>query len=126
MARNKARFLEAFETNLGNVTLTCRILNIAKTQVYEWRKRDEAFAAAMDAVDESTIDFVENKLMKRINAEDTTAIIFFLKTKGKKRGYIEKQQVEAVGRPQIQVQVSDAETAKKLNDILDNADNKDV
>ena len=40
------------------------------------------------------IDLAESKLMENIEDNDNTSIIFFLKTKGKKRGYIEKQEVE--------------------------------
>ena len=38
----------------------------------------------------------ESKLMENINGNDNTSIIFFLKTKGKKRGYVEKQEVELI------------------------------
>ena len=34
--------------------------------------------------------------MENINNNENIAIIFYLKTKGKQRGYIEKQEVEVV------------------------------
>ncbi|MCM1503388.1 MAG: phBC6A51 family helix-turn-helix protein [Bacteroidales bacterium] len=117
-AQKKAEFLAALEKNLGNVTLSARACGIDRTSVYRWKNEDADFAAAVAAIDEVAIDFVESKLMKQISDNDTVAIIFYLKTRGKKRGYVEKQQVEAVGRTQIQVQVSNDKTAQQLNDIL--------
>ena len=48
------------------------------------------FKEAVSQVEESLIDWVESKLMKRIEDGDAHAITFFLKTKGKSRGYAEK------------------------------------
>ena len=45
---------------------------------------------------ESLVDLVESKLIENIKENDNTSIIFFLKTKGKKRGYIEKQEIEHI------------------------------
>ena len=41
---------------------------------------------------ENTLDFVESKLMKAIDDGNLTAIIFFLKTRGKSRGYSERSE----------------------------------
>lgn len=124
--RNKTRFLSELETRLGNVSLTCKATGLSRSQVYKWRETDDKFAAAMDEIEEVTLDFVESKLLKNIADNDTTSIIFYLKTKGKRRGYIEKQQVEAVGRSQIQIQVSNEKTAKQLTEILGNEDDRNI
>lgn len=73
-----------------------RNTGINRSTYYKWRKEDPEFATAADEVQEAQIDFVESKLMGLINAGDTTATIFYLKTKGKKRGYSEKFPAQSV------------------------------
>ena len=50
--------------------------------------------AAYDAECESVLDLAEVKLIENIEDGDMGAIKYMLSTKGKKRGYVEKQQVE--------------------------------
>ena len=90
---NKKAMVEALTKSLGIVSTACKSVNIARQTHYEWYKEDEAYRNDVDDVSEMAIDFVESKLFKLINEENPTAIIFFLKTKGKQRGYIEKSEV---------------------------------
>jgi len=90
----KKLFLEAFEKNAGNISLSCKAIGISRKTFYQWLKNDEKFKEEVEAVEESFLDFTESMLKKKIKAGDNTAILFYLKTKGKSRGYIEKQEVD--------------------------------
>ncbi|MEO3507414.1 hypothetical protein ABG849_24165, partial [Phocaeicola vulgatus] len=63
---------------------------ITRACYYKWRDSDLKFKERAEEVEEETIDVVESKLLSAINNDDLTAIIFYLKTKGKKRGYVER------------------------------------
>lgn len=93
----KKDFIKAMGEVMGNITLACRAVGIKRQTYYNWIEKDEDFRKACDSINEESIDFVENKLFSRINDNDTTAIIFYLKTKGRSRGYIEKQEMEFSG-----------------------------
>lgn len=112
----KTAVLEALEAYYGIVTDACRKAGVGRTTFYDWLKNDPEFKAAVEDIQETAIDFVEGKLFEKINGvtvrkgtsdqgEDITydlppsdvAITFYLKTKAKKRGYVEKQIIEHEG-----------------------------
>ena len=90
----KKRVIEALEKSLGVITTACKIADISRTQFYNWLKDDEDFAKKVQEIENVTLDFVESQLHKQIKENSTAATIFFLKTKGKKRGYIERQEID--------------------------------
>ncbi len=93
----KATMLEALEVSLGIVSTAAKKANIDRTVHYDWLKSDPNYKAAVEAIQESVIDFAESHLYKLIKEGNPAANIFYLKTKGKSRGYIERQEVEVSG-----------------------------
>ena len=82
------------------VTVIARRLAISRTHFYRLREQYATVAEALDDERESLKDLAESKLVQNIKAGDNTAIIFYLKTQAKERGYTERidfrvqQQVE--------------------------------
>jgi cell division inhibitor SulA len=91
--RNKAAMISALEKHLGNVTTSCRAVGIHHSTHYEWIQKDKKYKDKVISLQEVTKDFAESKLMKLIEGGDTSATIFFLKTRAKDRGYIERTEL---------------------------------
>lgn len=96
---NKKNFLKLYKQKLCNITATCEANNnMSRSTYHEWLKNDEDFAQECKNIEESLIDFAESQLMKNIKDGKEVSLIFFLKCKGKKRGYIEKSEIEVSGQ----------------------------
>lgn len=91
--QTKKALLEALEKSLGVVTTACKLVGIDRTTFYRYVKEDEEFAQAVKSIDNVTLDFVESQLHKQIKDGNTSATIFYLKTKGKDRGFVERQEI---------------------------------
>jgi len=92
--RLKKELLSALKKNLGIVSSACDALGVSRTTYYKYYNEDEDFKKQVNDIGEATIDFAESSLFELIRSGNTAATIFFLKTKGKRRGYIERQEVE--------------------------------
>jgi|APGre2960657404_1045060.scaffolds.fasta_scaffold02812_6 hypothetical protein len=103
----KKAMIEALEKSLGIVTTACKSVDIARQTHYEWLREDPNYKEQVESIVDMAIDFAESQLNQLIqgakhqvvtnkgdiveikDAPNATSIIFFLKTKGKKRGYVE-------------------------------------
>ncbi len=90
----KAAMLEALEKSLGIVSTACKMVDISRQTHYAWLKADEEYKSAVNSIQDGVLDFAESHLYKLVKEGNPAATIFFLKTKGKKRGYIERQEIE--------------------------------
>ena len=91
----KKAFIEAYKKTFGNVSQSCKVVGISRTIHYQWLKEDQDYKNELDNIEPSEmfLDYAESKLVENIGKGDTTAIIFTLKTKGKSRGYVERQEI---------------------------------
>jgi hypothetical protein len=106
---HKKAMLEALEKSLGVVTTAAKQVGISRKTHYEWYNNDPEYKEAVDGLVDVALDFAESKLHKQIDGGDTTATIFYLKTKGKRRGYIEKQEIEHSGKVGVTLIEDDAD-----------------
>ena len=121
MDKLKKAMLGALKKTLGRVTEACEKVDIARSTHYLWMNSDPEYKEAVQAIDEAAIDFVEGKLFELIDGankevltgdggttiiKDTpnpTATIFYLKTKAKHRGYVERQEITGADGGPVQI-----------------------
>jgi predicted transcriptional regulator len=105
----KESLLKSLEQSLGVVTVACKKADIPRSTYYKWLNNDEVFAKQVRDIENVALDFAESQLHTQIGNGNTSATIFYLKTKGKKRGYIERQEITgADGMPtNFQIEIID-------------------
>lgn len=106
--------IAALVATRGMVTLAASKLGCADSTIYRRIKASEAVANAIQHERERTLDFAEVKLIDQINKGNVTALIFYLKTQGKARGYIERSEVVNIPA-EVQQALNEADI--KLNDF---------
>ena len=115
---SKEAFIIAYKENFGNITIACESAGVGRGQYKAWCDKDPEFRQRLAEIEpeEIMLDFGEHKLMERIAKGDTLATMFLLKTKGKRRGYIERQEVAHEGDvvKQITVNVLKANHVEEL------------
>ncbi len=117
-AQKKKALLAALEDSLGVVSRACDITIVPRRSFYNWYRKDDKFRQAVDEIKSVTLDYVESKLHEGIKDGNMTAIIFYLKTQGKIRGYVERIETQEIHEPKIIVaSEADAELTKEMMNI---------
>jgi len=87
----------ALNETKGLPAVAAEKLGCTVSTIYNYAKRYETVRAALTHQKEKRLDIAEGQLWSLINAGNITAIIFYLKTQGKHRGYVERQEVKVSG-----------------------------
>ncbi len=95
----KDRFLEIYlDTKI--IYKACDAVGISRSCFYKWKDEDAEFAEKLSEIEERVLDDLE-ALARRVAPMEPAVLIFMLKTKGKSRGYVEKQEVAHSGGMQV-------------------------
>jgi hypothetical protein len=98
------QMLMALDKSLGVVTEAARMINMDPSTHHRWIKQNDAYKEAVMSVKDASLDFAETALFEKMKKGDTAAIIFYLKTQGKVRGYVERNELTGnEGGPIIQI-----------------------
>ncbi len=100
---SRDQVLEAVKDSKGFITMIAKRLGCSRKHVYSLLKKYPAAADAVEDERETTKDWVEGKLLQRIEKNDTTALIFYAKTQMKDRGYVERQEMTGANGGAIEV-----------------------
>jgi hypothetical protein len=110
----KNAVIQALEKSLGVVTTACKQVGLGRSTFYEWLEKDPEFAKKVTDLQNVVLDFAESQLHKQISDGNTSATIFYLKTKGKKRGYIERIETENTNKNLDLSNLTDEELEERL------------
>ena len=89
----KKKMIEALERTGGNMSAAGQLLGCTRQAIFNRAKADKDIWEAHEEGREKMLDMAEGKLMTAIQNGDMTGIIFTLKTQGKHRGWVERQEI---------------------------------
>lgn len=90
----KDQIAEALDKAGGFVSHACRLLDCTRKTLYNYINKYPELKEIRKDIRESYLDIAESKLMQKVRDGATPELLFYLKTQGKARGYIEKSQLD--------------------------------
>ncbi len=112
----KKEFYEAYKANGGYSYAAAKQVGVKYPTAHYWMANDPEFKELMDSVKGMMLDAAEAELYKRAlrNSDRDACLLFYLKTKGRERGYIETKDYDRVDGIVNKVLAAEHEAAKAL------------
>jgi transposase-like protein len=105
------RMLDAIKKNGGAVYLAARELGCAPNTIYNRMEKVPAMKQAVEDARGEVVDYAEQKLRLAVLNGEPWAIGMTLKTIGKSRGYVERQEVTGAEGKALTIKWVDVEGA---------------
>lgn len=87
------QILDALRKSNGMISAAAKQLKCDRGTIYHRMKDNDAFKALIDEIRETVVDEAETQLRKAVKRGEPYAVVFTLKTLGKSRGYVERQEL---------------------------------
>jgi len=89
----------ALRETAGVISAAARMLGCTRNTIKKYMREDfPNLLKVKDEIKEDTLDLAEGNLLLNIKDRHPGSIFFYLKTQGQSRGYIERQQIQPVGK----------------------------
>lgn len=92
-AKSRDVLIETLQSTSNNISSACKRAGISRPTFYAWLKKYPELQQVYEEGEETRLDFAESKMMVLVAEGFWPAIKYLLSTKGKKRGYIESQEI---------------------------------
>lgn len=87
LTKEQFNFLKILEDSMGVISLALETSGVSR-QDYDMWMEEIQFKERVKYISEKLLDHVESRLLKEIEKGNLQAIQFYLKTKGRNRGYV--------------------------------------
>ena len=95
----------AIQQYKGNISAMARAFQVSRQAIYDYISNKPDLKQMIQDERESMLDDAESEIYKQIRKGNTTALIFFLKTQGKQRGYVERQELTGKDGQEVTIKV---------------------
>lgn len=107
----KEMFLEELERQKGSCYAAYNKLGLAYSRYYKWRKEDPEFDEACRAMQNSMVEFAEQRMYDLIDEKNVHMLKFFLSARG---NYSEKKEIKIDSNNTIDVNQALEDIKKEL------------
>lgn len=93
----KKKFREAVKGTGGIMISIAKNLGVSRVTVYDFCNKNPDMMKLRRDEEEKIIDIAENSLFSQARKQEQWAVKYLLQTKGKRRGYVEKSEIQMSG-----------------------------